>query len=54
MVSFWQVKDDWKYCALVADRLMMWIYTAVCFVGAMGILLNAPVLYDKRPAIIGK
>ena len=48
-----QVKDDWKYCALVADRLMLWIYMAVCFVGAVGILLNAPVLYDNRPGIVG-
>jgi hypothetical protein len=32
---------------------MLWVYTAVCFVGAMGILLNAPVLYDKRPPITG-
>ena len=40
------MRDDWKFLALVIDRMLLWIYTAVCLVGGMGIMLNAPVLYD--------
>ncbi|KAK2160316.1 hypothetical protein LSH36_136g05041 [Paralvinella palmiformis] len=43
-----RVKDEWRYAALVVDRVLLWIYVAVCFVGGLGILMNAPVLYDDR------
>ena len=42
------MKDDWLYVSMVIDRLLLWVYTAVCIVGAMGMLLNAPALYDDK------
>ena len=48
LFSLSQVKDEWRYAALVVDRVLLWIYVAVCFVGGLGILMNAPVLYDDR------
>ena len=47
MWTQFQVKDDWKYMALVIDRLFLYIYISVCLVGSLGVLLNAPVLYDN-------
>ncbi len=46
--------DDWKYIALVLDRIFLIIYIATCGFGTLGLLLNAPVLYDKsEPIVIG-
>lgn len=46
-----KVKEDWKYVALVLDRLFLWIFTTACIVGTCGIILQAPTLYDDRKAI---
>ncbi|CAD5116496.1 DgyrCDS5376 [Dimorphilus gyrociliatus] len=44
------IKEDWKYVALVLDRLFLWIFTTACVVGTFGIILQAPALYDRsRP-----
>ena len=43
-----QVIDDWKYVALVLDRILLWIFTFACIAGPCGIILVAPSLYDKR------
>lgn len=40
------MKEDWKFLAMVIDRVLLWTYTSVCLVGGMGIMMNAPVLYD--------
>ncbi|KAL8602749.1 hypothetical protein ACOMHN_053150 [Nucella lapillus] len=40
--------EDWKYVAMVLDRLFLWIFTTACFVGTFGIILQAPTLYDDR------
>ncbi|XP_064648324.1 acetylcholine receptor subunit alpha-like isoform X2 [Lineus longissimus] len=45
------IKEDWKYVAMVLDRLFLWIFTTACVVGTLGIILQAPTLYDKRPAM---
>jgi len=47
-VFFRQIKEDWKYVALVLDRLFLWIFTTACFVGTFGIILQAPTIYDVR------
>ena len=43
-----QVIEDWKYVAMVLDRLFLWIFTVAVLVGTAGIILQAPTLYDKR------
>lgn len=45
---FVQVKEDWKYVAMVLDRLFLWIFTLAVFAGTAGIILQAPTLYDDR------
>ncbi|XP_048255854.1 acetylcholine receptor subunit alpha-like 1 isoform X1 [Haliotis cracherodii] len=40
--------EDWKYVAMVLDRLFLWIFTIACVVGTFGIILQAPTIYDNR------
>ena len=49
MQMWCQVKDDWVYLAMVVDRFLLWIYIALSFLCTMGLLLNAPALFDDRP-----
>lgn len=36
--------------AMVLDRLFLWIFTAACILGTIGIIFRAPSLYDTtRP-----
>uniref|UniRef100_A0A914VQF1 Uncharacterized protein n=2 Tax=Plectus sambesii TaxID=2011161 RepID=A0A914VQF1_9BILA len=46
-----KVDEDWKYVAMVLDRLFLWIFSVTCFVGTVMILLQAPTLYDNRQPI---
>ncbi|XP_019871585.1 acetylcholine receptor subunit alpha-like isoform X2 [Aethina tumida] len=46
-----RVKEDWKYVAMVLDRLFLWIFTLAVLVGTAGIILQAPTLYDDRRPI---
>ena len=46
-----QVREDWKYVAMVLDRLFLWIFTLAVLVGTAGIILQAPTLYDDRRPI---
>ena len=41
------------YVSMVLDRLLLYIYTAVCVVGGMGMMLNAPSLYVEEKQAIG-
>ncbi|XP_023245995.1 acetylcholine receptor subunit alpha-like isoform X5 [Copidosoma floridanum] len=43
-----KVKEDWKFVAMVLDRLFLWIFTLAVVVGTAGIILQAPTLYDDR------
>lgn len=45
------IKEDWKYVAMVLDRLFLWIFTIACVVGTFGIILQAPTLYDDRQTL---
>jgi hypothetical protein len=47
-IFFFQVIEDWKYVAMVLDRLFLWIFTVAVLVGTAGIILQAPTLYDDR------
>ncbi|CAO1385566.1 unnamed protein product [Diamesa serratosioi] len=46
-----RVKEDWKFVAMVLDRLFLWIFTIAVVVGTAGIILQAPTLYDNRMPI---
>ncbi|XP_054711428.1 acetylcholine receptor subunit alpha-like 1 [Uloborus diversus] len=49
--DFGMVKDEWKYVAMVLDRLFLWMFTAACVIGTAGIFLPAPLLYDTDEPI---
>ena len=53
MVVFYvfQEEREWKYVAMVMDRLFLFIFFTACVSGTMGIFLNAPSLYDPREAL---
>lgn len=46
-----QIREDWKYVAMVLDRLFLWLFTIACVVGTAGIFLQAPSLYDQTDPI---
>lgn len=35
-----QVEDDWKYVAMVVDRVFLWIFIIVCVFGTSGLFLQ--------------
>lgn len=46
-----KIDEDWKYVAMVLDRLFLWIFSGSCFLGTVIILLQAPTFYDSRAPI---
>ncbi len=62
-----KIKEEWKYVALVIDRLFLYIFTTACIAGTCGIILQgkeknaliwikeflflAPSIYDNRKPI---
>ena len=49
--KIYQVIEDWKFIAMVLDRLFLWLFTVACVGGSAGIILRAPSLYDMREPI---
>ncbi|XP_018495903.1 acetylcholine receptor subunit alpha-like 1 [Galendromus occidentalis] len=49
--DFESIREDWKYIAMILDRLFLWIFTIACVVGTAGIFLQAPSLYDRTVPI---
>ncbi|ROT71750.1 nicotinic acetylcholine receptor subunit beta 1 [Penaeus vannamei] len=41
-----QVREDWKYVAMVIDRLQLYIFFAVTTAGTIGILMDAPHIFE--------
>lgn len=41
-----QVIEDWKYVAMVVDRMFLWIFVIVCVVGTLGLFLQ-PVFQNQ-------
>jgi nicotinic acetylcholine receptor len=46
-----RVKQEWQYMALVIDRLFLLVFTLVCIIGSLTIILQAPSLYDTATPI---
>ena len=46
-----KVREEWKYTALVIDRLFLVIFTAACICGTVSIILQAPSFYDMKKPI---
>ncbi|KAL1246929.1 hypothetical protein QQF64_034700 [Cirrhinus molitorella] len=44
------VIEDWKYVAMVVDRLFLWIFVIVCVVGTLGLFLQ-PLFQNQTAAI---
>lgn len=50
-IFFLQVEEDWKYVAMVLDRLFLWLFALACVFGTAAIILQAPSLYDNTQPI---
>lgn len=35
-----QVEDDWKYVAMVVDRVFLWVFIIICVFGTAGLFLQ--------------
>ncbi|XP_017883494.1 acetylcholine receptor subunit beta-like 2 [Ceratina calcarata] len=46
-----EVIEDWKFVAMVLDRLFLWVFTLACTGGTLGIIFQAPSLYDTREPV---
>lgn len=49
-----QVIEDWKYVAMVVDRMFLWIFVIVCVVGTLGLFLQPvfqnPITPNQQPS----
>lgn len=43
---FLQTREDWKYVAMVIDRLQLYIFFIVTTAGTVGILMDAPHIFE--------
>ena len=46
-----KVMEEWRYVAMVMDRMFLYLFSAACLLGTASIILQAPSLYDKRRPI---
>lgn len=46
-----KVDEDWKYVAMVLDRLFLILFSLACFIGTLRILMQAPALFDGKEPI---
>ncbi len=44
--GLFQIREDWKYVAMVIDRLQLYVFFAVTTAGTIGILINAPHIFE--------
>ena len=42
-----QIVEDWRYIAQVIDRLQLFVFMAITVGGTVGILINAPNIFDS-------
>ena len=54
LIELFQIQEDWKYVAMVMDRLFLWLFTTACIAGTCGIIMQAPTLYaTNKPMDVG-
>ena len=41
-----QILEDWRYIAMVIDRFQLYLFLAVTIGGTIGILINAPHIFE--------
>ena len=44
--AFLQIREDWKFVAMVVDRLQLYVFFIVTTVGTVGILMDAPHIFE--------
>ena len=44
--SIFQIREDWKFVAMVVDRLQLYLFFLVTTVGTIGILMDAPHIFE--------
>ncbi|XP_033102305.1 neuronal acetylcholine receptor subunit alpha-4-like [Anneissia japonica] len=42
------ISEDWKYVAMVIDRIFLWVFAVLCTSGTLGIILNSPMLWEPE------
>ncbi|AWP12077.1 putative neuronal acetylcholine receptor subunit alpha-3-like [Scophthalmus maximus] len=42
-----EVEDDWKYVAMVIDRIFLWVFVTVCVLGTLGLFLQPLISFFK-------
>ncbi|XP_063045980.1 neuronal acetylcholine receptor subunit alpha-3-like [Engraulis encrasicolus] len=43
-----EVEDDWKYVAMVIDRIFLWVFVTVCVLGTLGLFMQ-PLIGFTQP-----
>ncbi|XP_072013847.1 neuronal acetylcholine receptor subunit beta-4-like [Amphiura filiformis] len=38
--------EEWKFVAMVIDRIFLWMFSILCLFGTLGLILNAPMLWE--------
>lgn len=46
VVDHFQTREDWKYVAMVIDRLQLYMFFIVTTAGTVGILMDAPHIFE--------
>ncbi|XP_070543393.1 neuronal acetylcholine receptor subunit beta-4-like [Ptychodera flava] len=49
--EFKTVNEEWKYVAMVIDRIFLWVFLIAVICGSGGIILSAPLIFDKYDAL---
>ncbi|XP_002740880.1 neuronal acetylcholine receptor subunit alpha-3-like [Saccoglossus kowalevskii] len=42
-----EISEDWKFVAMVIDRIFLWLFVIVCISGTCSILLDSPVIWEN-------
>ncbi|XP_071476844.1 neuronal acetylcholine receptor subunit alpha-3-like [Diadema antillarum] len=45
-----QSEEDWKFIALVIDRVLLWVFLIVAVVGTVVIFIQAPIFWESKDA----